>query len=626
MTAKKTLVGYLSKRLLLAVLLFLTLAAWSMSSAVGGTPDENYVLTSIWCGDVPGVGDYNLMLSRIESGLASRQESGANGRLESGSTSIDVYGQTKYCKLKVNEPTVVLVPWLVGESGQCMQVSAGDTSAACQSESIDQTGRTDSFNKTLYPKTYLNVMRNFVGSDVQKSVVQMRLFNSLIAALLIVGTVSLNRRKGLDTFIAWLSITTPVVTYFIGSVNTSSWLLIGTSCFVFSVIGVIENRDDQRITSAFVALSALSFWLTTSARSEGAYVLIALAILVSFSHFLIRFKTNVREIGKHALWFAPYALVCVIIIFGVFVKTNRFHFIIGTKFFRTLDAYSIPWWTVTLMMYVMLSLPLVLIASAIYYLILQKLHKKTNLKSILLTPVIASLIVFFSRELDRFENISANILYQNFFSNKVADKTSLIISNLINLPRFVTGFFGSWGLGWFEIRTPQIVWLFTLQAFLLLLIFSIQKSNPTTRLAVGASIFVLCAIILAVLQKSLSEIGDDIQPRYFLPFAIAILITAAANKQERFPNSLVIAVAVLASIANSIGLRTVLRRYITGQDVSIGKSLNNPREWWWNFGPAPELVWLIGSLAFALLFAVVIYERRSEVATEVNATVLVSIA
>ena len=548
MTTKKTLVGYLLKRLLLAVLLFLTLAAWSMSSAVGGTPDENYVLTSIWCGDVPGVDDYNLMRSRIESGLASWMESGSNGRLESGSTSIAVYGETKYCKLKVNEPTVVLVPWLVGESGQCMQVSAGDSSAACQSESIDQTGRTDLFNRALYPKTYLNVMRNFVGSDVQKSVVQMRLFNSLIAAILIVGTVSLNRRKGLDTFIAWLSITTPVVTYFIGSVNTSSWFLIGTSCFVFSVIGVIENRDERKVMSAFVALSALSFWLTTSARSEGTYVLIALAILVSFSHFLIRFKTNVGEIGKHALRFAPYASICLIIIYIIFKKTNYF-----SNFYSSL----------------------------------------------------------------RSENIS---------QGNVPDEATLIISNLINLPRFVTGFFGSWGLGWFEIRTPQIVWLFTLQAFLLLLIFSIQKSNPTTRLAVGASIFVLCAIILAVLQKSLSEIGDDIQPRYFLPFAIAILITAAANKQERFPNSLVIAVAVLASIANSIGLRTVLRRYITGQDVSIGKSLNNPREWWWNFGPAPELIWLIGSLAFALLFAVVIYERRSEVATEVSATVPASIA
>lgn len=541
MTNKKTLVGYLSTRLLLAVLLFLTLAAWSMSSAVGGTPDENYVLTSIWCGDVPGVDDYNLMSTRIESGLASQNESGST-EIDSGSTSIVVYGQTKDCKLKINEPTVVLVPWLVSESGKCMQVNAGDTSAACQNQSIEQTSRTDHFNRTSYPKTYLNVMRNFVGSDVQKSVVQMRLFNSLIAALLIVGTVSLNRRKGLDTFIAWLSIITPVVTYFIGSVNTSSWFFIGTSCFVFSVIGVIEHRDDQRITSAFVALSALSFWLAGAARSEGTYVLIALAILVSFSHFLIRFKTELRKIGRPTFWFAPYASISLIIILIIFKKINYFR------------------------------------------------------------------------------NFYSGITSENISRGNLPDKASLIISNLIGLPRFVTGFFGSWGLGWFEIRTPQIVWLFAFQAFLLLLIFSIQKSNQTTRLAVGASIFVLCAIILAVLQKSLSEIGDDIQPRYFLPFVIAILITAAANKQERFPNSLVTAVAVLASIANSIGLRTVLRRYTTGQDVSIGKSLNNPREWWWNFGPAPEAIWLIGSLAFAFLFAVVIYERRSEVATKISAT------
>ncbi len=38
-------------RVLMAVLLFLTFAAWSMGSAVGSTPDEGYVLTSIWCGE-----------------------------------------------------------------------------------------------------------------------------------------------------------------------------------------------------------------------------------------------------------------------------------------------------------------------------------------------------------------------------------------------------------------------------------------------------------------------------------------------------------------------------------------------------------------------------------------------
>ncbi|MBJ7421874.1 MAG: hypothetical protein JHC58_03360, partial [Ilumatobacteraceae bacterium] len=103
-----------------------------------------------------------------------------------------------------------------------------------------------------------------------------------------------------------------------------------------------------------------------------------------------------------------------------------------------------------------------------------------------------------------------------------------------------------------------------------------------------------------------------IQPRYFLPFFLGIVIIAAANKTARFPNSLVLTVAILATISNSIALRDTIRRYTTGQDVFISKSLNSPREWWWNFGPAPETVWLIGSLAFAMLFAVIIYERKLE--------------
>ncbi len=41
----------------MAVLLFLTFAAWSMGSAVGSTPDEGYVLTSIWCGETGATPD-----------------------------------------------------------------------------------------------------------------------------------------------------------------------------------------------------------------------------------------------------------------------------------------------------------------------------------------------------------------------------------------------------------------------------------------------------------------------------------------------------------------------------------------------------------------------------------------
>jgi hypothetical protein len=95
-----------------------------------------------------------------------------------------------------------------------------------------------------------------------------------------------------------------------------------------------------------------------------------------------------------------------------------------------------------------------------------------------------------------------------------------------------------------------------------------------------------------------------------LPFFLGIVIIAAANKTERYPNSLVITVAILATISNSIALRDTIRRYTTGQDVFISKSLNNPIEWWWQFGPQPETVWLTGTLAFAALWALLIYDRN----------------
>ena len=97
-----------------------------------------------------------------------------------------------------------------------------------------------------------------------------------------------------------------------------------------------------------------------------------------------------------------------------------------------------------------------------------------------------------------------------------------------------------------------------------------------------------------------------------MPMFIGLIIIAANNKKDRYPISLVISVALMSTISNSLAIRDSIRRYVTGQDIYSTKSLNNGREWWWNFGPAPETVWLIGSLAFAMLFAVIIYERKHE--------------
>jgi hypothetical protein len=128
----------------------------------------------------------------------------------------------------------------------------------------------------------------------------------------------------------------------------------------------------------------------------------------------------------------------------------------------------------------------------------------------------------------------------------------------------------------------------------------------------------LLLIIVLYLQKYFVEIRDMVQPRYFFPLLIGISFSAAANKKTTFSNAVVSSAGLLTVVANSVALRNVIRRYVTGQNLGITESLNSPRDWWWTdkdsgttlWAPAPETVWLIGSLAFAMLFAVIIYERK----------------
>ncbi|MGA1040320.1 MAG: DUF2142 domain-containing protein, partial [Ilumatobacteraceae bacterium] len=243
-----------------------------------------------------------------------------------------------------------------------------------------------------------------------------------------------------------------------------------------------------------------------------------------------------------------------------------------------------------------------------------KLTKKAVLMVSAIMPVIYLIFGYFSRPFDPINIFNDPRVEVSEGITTTAN--NLLVNNIITLPRFITGFFGSWGLGWFELELTQTVWLFTLQAFLLVIGFALRKSSNTHRLIFGALFAIMCLAILYANQQKFGKIGEYIQPRYFLPFFLGIVIIAAANKTERYPNSLVITVAILATISNSIALRDTIRRYTTGQDVFISKSLNNPIEWWWQFGPQPETVWLTGTLAFAALWALLIYDRNKE---ELNA-------
>jgi hypothetical protein len=485
----KSLARFVATRALMALLLFMTLAAWSMGSAVGSSPDEDYVLTSIWCG---------------------------------------TEGNPPHCRKDPDRANAMILPIMAAEPSLCFRQLGQDYSAACQQSIYNQEISTDLFNLGLNPSRYFDVQRGFVDTDVEMSVVKMRLLNSFLAVVLVVSAASFILKKSPDLLLTWLAVIAPVSSFFVASVNTSSWTLIGTTSFTFAFIGALKNRRKPKIWIPATVLSVFALWFARASRYEGKYVILLLASAILYSEFAPKnFK-----ITKKSMLFGLAILPVIYLVFGYF-----------SLFFGQMNIFNDP-------------------------------------------------------RVEVSEGITTTA-------------TNLLANNIITMPRFITGFFGSWGLGWFEIELPSTVWLFTFQAFLLVTGFALIKSTKFHRLIFGALFTTMCIAILYINQKTFSKVGNVIQPRYFLPFFLGIVIIAAANKTERYPNSLVVTVAILATISNSIALRDTIRRYTTGQDVFISKSLNNPIEWWWQFGPQPETVWLTGTLAFAALFAIVIYERKN---------------
>ena len=500
-------------RVLMAVLLFLTFAAWSMGSAVGSSPDEGYVLTSIWCADMPlrkGLGDLPQPAPPTE-------------------TSPPVFSKGETCRLNPVKPGSVWLPSRVVEAN-CSRNSEF-VSAECQKTLTDDLVSTDQVNSGLYPEPYLTVMHFTVGRDIFKSVIYMRLLNSLIASVLIIFALSLNKKTFTDLTFTFLSAIVPVGISLISSVNTSSWAITGSTIFVLSLLAVNHKYLKSRHNMICLFSALVGFWIANASRFE-----------------------------------TKYLLMLVIIIFVIYKFSD-------------------------------------------YFLLLQ-IQKKIAvlaIMSLIVVTLLSSLSVKWLFAVDAFG-------YQN------KDPIVLLLLNLLNLPLFITGFFGSWGLNSFDVLLMQTVWLFATTSFLLIICNSLKHSKKQNQIIGLTLITIFCAAILISLQKFFVEIRDIVQPRYFFPMLIGASLLVTANKQSKFSNSLMISAGILATTANAIALRTVIRKYVSGPSVKITQSLNFPRDWWWTdkdsgttlWAPEPEMVWLIGSLAFALLFAVIIYERKLE--------------
>ena len=213
------------------------LFSWAVSSPVGATPDEDYHLVSIWCG-----------------------QGARNDLCLSG----DKAGQ-------VSVPTALVV------SANCFAFHP-ENSAACnlpQSSEFTTTSRSNADGG--YPPVFYWTMSLFASSDIYLSVLAMRFFNALLFVGLITTTMLLSPRNTRLPVLGGILITAiPLGVFLIPSVNPSSWAIISGATLWGALMSYFQAEKKKTKWQLF-ALAIFATVLGAGARSDSAvYSCIAL--------------------------------------------------------------------------------------------------------------------------------------------------------------------------------------------------------------------------------------------------------------------------------------------------------------------------------------------------------------
>ncbi len=247
---------------LVGLLLFVVfLTSWALASPVGSSPDEDYHLASIWCAQ----GD------RDGACVVDGEGAGATYAVP-----VDVR----------NAPCFAFDP---------------AESAACQR--ADEPGMVETERGNFgahagdYPPVFYATMSAFVGPDLERSVLVMRLVNVLVAAAMLAATYVASSGRVRRAVVATVGVTVvPLGAFVIPSINPSSWAVTSALTLFFGVLGFLTARDRWRVV-VLALVSVASLALAAGSRADasvysivgiGAAVVTALSVTGVTRRALVR--------------------------------------------------------------------------------------------------------------------------------------------------------------------------------------------------------------------------------------------------------------------------------------------------------------------------------------------------
>lgn len=222
------------------------LSSWAVSSPIGSSPDDDYHLVSIWCG-----------------------QGNRDGLCETGSKPGEVVVRDT---LRVNSFCFASQPY---ESGNC------DTS--------DGSSATTRSNGGENPPIFYWVTSWFASDDLVASVLGIRFFNlTLIVLLFTALTILLPKHLRRVPVVSFVVSSVPLGFFIIPSTNPSSWGIAAVLISFAALLGFVTNENKtKRILLG--GLSVISMFMAAGSRPDSAfYILVAIGVVA-----ILTFSKNV---------------------------------------------------------------------------------------------------------------------------------------------------------------------------------------------------------------------------------------------------------------------------------------------------------------------------------------------
>ena len=225
---------------LIPVLALVALVSWALASPIGSSPDDDYHMASIWCGQ------------GIREGLCEEGSRADTRR----------------------------VPAVIAEAAACFAFDP-EQSASCVRPAADEMVQTKRGNfEGSYPPVYYATMSIFAGPDPDASILAMRVANAVIfVGLLSALTLLVPPRLRRAVVLPFAVTSVPLGMFLVPSINPSSWAILSASGLWVALIGFVWAREIWRR----VALGGLALVFTVigaGARSDSA-AYAGLAVLIA---------------------------------------------------------------------------------------------------------------------------------------------------------------------------------------------------------------------------------------------------------------------------------------------------------------------------------------------------------